>query len=354
MLFNIDLLLRENIRNLMANSVVATEINTEGKILLNTNENSLGSPLKKWYNRYTNTYQQKLEKAISFVKNISTENIFLDNGSVECIDGLIRSFCEPQKDNIVIFPPTIDIYKRTAQINNVEVREVTLLDNFQVDLIHLENKVDAHTKIIFICSPNNPTANSINRTDIEFILNNFDGLVVVDEAYINFSKQKSFMQQLTDYPNLIVLQTFSKAWGLAGLRLAMAFASAEIMAVLKIINPQYSINQITQDVAYEALQEIGQVNDMIKILVDMRETLKEVFKQMPIVQKVYESDANFLLVKFNDAKKVNDFLLSKNILVKDCNNQPLCENCLRITIGTEKENTVLVDALIEYMSLHES
>lgn len=351
MSFTIDTLIRKNIRNLLTNSVANLQLKSERKIFLNANENSLGSPLKKWYNRYPSLHQEKLKEALSFVKNISVENIFLSNGSNECIDSLMRCFCEPQLDNIIVCTPTIGIYKTIAQINNVEVREVSLLNNFQLDLIHLENRVDAHTKIIFISSPNNPTGNSFNRNDIEFILNNFDGLVVVDEAYINFSKQKTFIQQLPDYPNLIVLQTFSKAWGLAGLRLAMAFASPEIIAVLKIINPPYALNQITQDLAYEALQEIGQVNDMIKILVDMREALKEVFQQMPIVQKVYESDANFLLVKFNNAKKVNDFLLTKNILVKDCSKEPLCENCLRITIGTEAENTFLVDALIEYMNL---
>jgi histidinol-phosphate aminotransferase len=205
--------------------------------------------------------------------------------------------------------------------------------------------MDANTKIIWICSPNNPTGNSIERASIEMVLNNFDGLVVIDEAYINFSKQKSFIQELQDYPNLVVLQTLSKAWGLAGLRLGMAFASKEIIGILDKVKPPYNINTATQELVLKALQEVGQVNDMIKIIVDMREALANVFRKMPTVEKVYPSDANFLLVKIADARAVYDFLLTQQIVVRDRSSVELCENCLRITIGTEKENTLLIDAM---------
>jgi histidinol-phosphate aminotransferase len=237
------------------------------------------------------------------------------------------------------------MYEVSANINNVQIKKAPLLPDFQLDLIHLENLIDPNTKIIWICSPNNPTGNSIDRASIEMVLNNFNGIVVIDEAYINFSKQKSFIQELADYPNLVVLQTLSKAWGLAGLRLGMAFASVEIISILDKVKPPYNINTATQELVLKALEEVGQVNDMIKIIVDMREALAGVFRQMPTVEKVYPSDANFLLVKIAEARAVYDFLLTQQIVVRDRSNVELCENCLRITIGTEKENTLLVDAM---------
>jgi histidinol-phosphate aminotransferase len=237
------------------------------------------------------------------------------------------------------------MYEVSANINNVQIKKAPLLPDFQLHLIHLENLMDANTKIIWICSPNNPTGNSIERASIEMVLNNFNGLVVIDEAYINFSKQKSFIQELQDYPNLVVLQTLSKAWGLAGLRLGMAFASKEIIGILDKVKPPYNINTATQELVLKALQEVGQVNDMIKIIVDMREALANVFRKMPTVEKVYPSDANFLLVKIADARAVYDFLLTQQIVVRDRSSVELCENCLRITIGTEKENTLLIDAM---------
>jgi histidinol-phosphate aminotransferase len=241
------------------------------------------------------------------------------------------------------------MYEVSANINDVEIRKAPLLEDFQLDLVHLENLVDENTKLIWICSPNNPTGNSLNRADIEAVLNNFNGIVVIDEAYINFAKQKSFIQELNDYPNLVVMQTFSKAWGLAALRLGMAFASVEIIEVLNKVKPPYNINQATQELALKALEEVGQVNDMIKLIVDMRQALMEVFTQIPIVEKVYPSDANFFLVKMQDARKVYEYLLTKGIVVRDRSNVKLCDNCLRITIGTEKENTLLVDAIGDYL-----
>jgi len=348
--FNLDKLIRPNIKTLTPYSSARDEFSGEAKVFLDANENSLGSPLTKWYNRYPDPHQQKLKEKIAFVKSVPAENIFLGNGSDECIDLLFRSFCEPKKDNIIICPPTYGMYEVSANINDVEIRKAPLLENFQLDLVHLENLVDENTKLIWICSPNNPTGNSLNRTDIESVLNNFNGLVVIDEAYINFAKQKSFIQELSDYPNLVVMQTFSKAWGLAALRLGMAFASIAIIDVLNKVKPPYNINQATQELALKALEEVGQVNDMIKILVDMRNALMEVFTQVPIVEKVYPSDANFFLVKIKDARKIYAFLLTKGIVVRDRSNVKLCDNCLRITIGTEKENTILVDAIADYLN----
>jgi histidinol-phosphate aminotransferase len=347
-MFDLNKLTRDNIKKLVPYSSARDEFSGEAKVFLDANENSLGSPLIKWYNRYPDPHQVKLKEAISKVKNVSPEKIFLGNGSDECIDLLYRCFCNPGKDNVIICPPTYGMYEVSANINDVEVRKAPLLENFQLDLIHLENLVDENTKLIWICSPNNPTGNSMNREDVETILNNFNGIVVVDEAYINFSRQKSFIQELEDYPNLVVMQTFSKAWGLAALRLGMAFASKEIIDTLSKVKPPYNINQATQDFALQALEEVGQVNDMITELVEMREALKGVFERIPFVREVYPSDANFLLVKMTDARKIYEYLLTKGIVVRDRSNVKLCDDCLRITVGTEQDNTALVDALIDW------
>lgn len=344
-MFSLDKLIRNNIKGLSPYSSARDEFSGEAKVFLDANENSLGSPLKKWYNRYPDPHQAKLKAAISQVKAVEANRIFLGNGSDECIDLLFRCFCEPGKDNVIICPPTYGMYQVSAEINDVAIKKATLLDNYQLDLIHLENLVDENTKIIWLCSPNNPTGNCLNREDIEMVLNNFNGLVVVDEAYINFARQRSWVQELQEYPNLVVLQTFSKAWGLAGLRLGMAFASPEIVEVMDRVKPPYNINQVTQELALQALEEVGQVNDMIRLLVDMRDALAEVLVQLPNVEKVYPSDANFLLVKIKDARGVYNKLLEQGIVVRDRSNVKLCEDCLRITIGTEQENTTLVDAL---------
>lgn len=350
--FDVQQLLRDNIRRLTPYSSARDEFTGQALINLDANENSLGSPLTKWYNRYPDPYQHLVKEEISKIKGALPQNILIGNGSDECIDLLYRCFCNPAKDNVIICPPTYGMYEVSANINDVEVRKAPLLDDFQLNLAHIETLVDAHTKIIWLCSPNNPTGNSLNRQDIEMVLNNFNGIVVIDEAYINFSKQKSFVQELPEYPNLVVLQTFSKAWGLAGLRLGLAFASAEIIKVMNKVKPPYNISQVAQEMVLQAMKEVGQVNDMITELVAMRNALSEVLVQMPIVEKVYPSDANFILVKIKDARKVYEFLLSKSIVVRDRSNVLLCNDCLRITIGTEQENTALVDALIEWMNNH--
>jgi len=348
MSFDLDNLVRKNIKELVPYSSARDEFKGNGKIFLDANENGLGSPLPKLYNRYPDPYQLELKKAISKIKQVSTEHIFLGNGSDECIDLLYRCFCEPRRDNVIICPPTYGMYKVSANINDVEVREARLLENFQLDLEKLEQLVDDNTKMIWLCSPNNPTGNSLNREDIETILNNFNGIVALDEAYINFSKHKSFLQELPEYPSLVILQTFSKAWGMAALRLGMAFASEQIITLLNKIKPPYNINQATQELALNASYEIVQVNDMIKELVGMRDALARVLEQLPMVEKVYPSDANFLLVKIQQAKKIYEFLVSRSIVVRDRSNVQLCEDCLRITIGSEDEITMLVYALKEY------
>jgi histidinol-phosphate aminotransferase len=349
--FDAQQLLRDNIRRLTPYSSARDEFTGQALINLDANENSLGSPLTRWYNRYPDPYQHLAKEAISTVKGIPAQNIFIGNGSDECIDLLYRCFCNPGTDNVIICPPTYGMYEVSANINDVEVRKAPLLDDFQPNLAHIETLIDKHTKIIWICSPNNPTGNSINRQDIEMVLNNFKGIVVIDEAYINFSKQKSFIQELPEYPNLIVLQTFSKAWGLAGLRLGLAFASTDIIQIMNKVKPPYNISQVAQELVLQAVREVEQVNDMITELVSMRDALSEVLAQMPVVEKVYPSDANFILVKIKEARKVYQFLLSKSIVVRDRSNVLLCNDCLRITIGTEQENTALVDALIEWMDM---
>lgn len=344
-MFQLENILRENIKKLVPYSSARDDFKGEASIFLDANENSIGSPLPKAYNRYPDPLQWKVKEALSKIKGVPEQNIFLGNGSDECIDILYRAFCNPGKDNVIINPPTYGMYEVSAHINDVEVRRALLKEDFQLDLSQLENLIDDHTKLIWICSPNNPTANSMSRTDIEIILNNFDGLVVIDEAYINFSKHKSFTQELNEYPNLVILQTMSKAWGMAGLRLGMAFASKAIIDIYNKVKPPYNINQATQELALQALENIATVNEMIKEIVAFRADLEKKLTMLPIVQKVYPSDANFLLVKVEDASSVYAYLLQSGIVVRDRSKVELCGNCLRITVGKSIENKELITAL---------
>lgn len=344
-MFNLASLVRSNIKKLSPYSSARDEFSGKASVFLDANENSLGSPLTKWYNRYPDPLQKNVKEKISFIKKVSVEQIFLGNGSDEPIDILLRCFCEPQVDEVIIMPPTYGMYEVSANINNVTIRKVPLTSSFQIDLEQLEQSIQPNTKIIWICSPNNPTGNSMDRQSIEMILNNFDGLVVIDEAYINFSRQKSFVADLNDYPNLVVMQTLSKAWGLAGLRMGMAFASREIIQYMNKVKPPYNISEPVQELALKALDEIGQVNDMIKAIVDMRAALEKDLMNIETVEKIYPSDANFLLVKFQDANAVYEYLLDREIVVRDRSNVQRCEDCLRITVGTEKENKALIESL---------
>jgi histidinol-phosphate aminotransferase len=347
-MFNLNALLRENIKNLTPYSSARDEFRGEASIFLDANENSFGSPLTRWYNRYPDPLQWKVKEKLSQIKGVPPSQIFIGNGSDECIDLLIRSVCEPGIDNIIICPPTYGMYQVCADINNVSVKKVSLTPDFQLNLLAIEEAIDDQTKIIFLCSPNNPTGNSLIKEEVEVVLNNYFGLVVIDEAYINFSGQRSFVQELNDYPNLVVLQTLSKAWGLAALRLGMAYASEEIINVLNKVKPPYNINQASQELALQALEEVGQVNDMIREIVEQRGKLASQLQGLPLVLRIYPSDANFLLVKVTDAKSIYNFLLTKGIVVRDRSRVELCEGCLRITIGTPAENEQLLSALKEY------
>lgn len=338
---------RENIKTLKPYSTARDEFKGQASVFLDANENSFGSPLPANYNRYPDPLQLDLKDAISKIKGVPIENTFLGNGSDEAIDLLFRAFCNPGKDNVIILPPTYGMYEVSANINDVEIRKVNLLPDFQLDLEKIAEAIDVNTKLIFICSPNNPTGNSINREDIETILANFKGLVVVDEAYINFAKQKTFIQELTEYANLIVMQTFSKAWGLAALRLGMAFSSVPVIDILNKVKPPYNINQATQDLALAALENISQVNEWIKTTVAERERLSNELANLPLVTKVYPSDANFILVEVNNAQEIYNALVDKGIIVRDRSKVALCEGCLRITIGTIEENNQLITILTQ-------
>jgi histidinol-phosphate aminotransferase len=279
---------------------------------------------------------------------VPPSNIFLGNGSDEAIDLLFRIFCTPGKDNVIILPPTYGMYEVCAETNDVLLKKVSLLPNYQLNLEEIETAIDENTKIIFICSPNNPTGNSINRQDVEIILNNFNGIVVIDEAYINYSRQKTFITDLTEYPNLIILQTLSKAWGLAGLRLGMAFAGQPIIDYMNKVKYPYNISIPAQQLAVEALNNISLVNNWTKATVEQREWLSEELLKLPFTETVYPSDANFLLVKMNGAKGIYEYLSLKGIVVRDRSKVILCDDCLRITIGTTDENKQLLEALKKY------
>lgn len=348
MSFDLNRLIRNNIRQLKPYSSARAELSREAKIFLDANENSFGSPLTKWYNRYPDPLQRELKRKISTIKKLEAENMFLGNGSDECIDLLIRAFCNPGQDSIIICPPTYDMYGVCARINDVVLKEVPLTPVFQLDLEALEETVDANTKLIFFCSPNDPTGNSISREDIEMVLNNFDGLVVVDEAFINYSRQRSFITELKDYPNLVVLQTFSKAWGLAALRLGVLFASREIVNVLNKIKLPYNISQATQELMLKALDNLEDVNTMIRETVNERSVLIKALEELPIVHKIFPPDANFILVRMNNAKAVYAHLIQSGIIVRDVSHLLHCEDSLCITIGTPQQNSRLVASLKEY------
>lgn len=346
--FDLDSLVRDNIKNLKPYSSARSEFSGTAKVFLDANENSFGSPLTKWYNRYPDPLQWELKKRIADIKKVDAENILLGNGSDECIDLLIRAFCEPGKDNIIICPPTYGMYEVYAHINNVPLKEVPLMVNYQLNIEGLEAAIDKETKLIFLCSPNNPTGNSLEREDIEIVLNNFNGIVVVDEAYINFSRHRSFLAELKEYPNLVVMQTFSKAWGLAALRLGMSFASKDIIGILNKIKPPYNINQATQELALKALDNLDDVNNMIRETVQEREVLVKEMMQFPFVQKIYPSDANFILVKMENATAIYEFLKAKGIIVRNRSQVILCEDSLRITVGTPQQDQQLIQALTAY------
>ena len=352
MSFILENLLRENIKKLIPYSSAREEFKGTQGIFLDANENSLGSPIDditENVNRYPDPLQVKLKKKLSSIKGIPSENLFLGNGSDEAIDILFRAFCEPGRDNVIICPPTYGMYEVSAAINNVGVKKINLTpETFQLNIVKIISSIDERDKLIFLCSPNNPTGNGVKWTDIELLLENFPGIVVIDEAYINFASYQSLTAELPNYPNLVILQTLSKAWGMAGLRIGMAFASEKIINVFNKIKPPYNINVVSQQLANEALDNIEQVNAFVKIIVEERKSLSIALKEFSFISKIYSSEANFILIKVKESQKLYDYLLEKQIIVRDRSKSPLCEGCLRITIGTQKENAELIATLKQY------
>lgn len=351
MLFQIENFISASVKKVLA-LPPKIYVDHEATISLDRNENPFGSPYIKWYNRYPKPEKRYLESPIFKIKAINKENFILLNGDFSALDLLIRCFCNSGIDNFIVCNPEIDNFNTLALLNNVTVKYTPLLDDFQLDLIHIEHTADEKTSIIFLGSPDSISGNALNRNDVEMVLNNFRGLVVIDETYINYSRKKSFVSELADYPNLIVLQNFDTAWGLAGLGVSMVMASKEIISVLGAMQELSKVNIPTEEILFRALEEVGMVNDMTKELVQMREAMKKVLEKFPFVEHVYPSDANFLLVKMSEAGGVYEFLLKNNIAVKNCSHLQQFTNCLRITIGTEDENTKLVEALVGYFDEH--
>ena len=335
-------LTRPNIRALKPYSSARDEYNgAEASVFLDANENPYNTP----NNRYPDPMQRELTNMIAPVKKVKPENIFLGNGSDEAIDLVYRAFCRPGVDNVVAIDPTYGMYQVCAEVNDVEYRKVLLDENYQFSADKLLAATDDDTKLIFLCSPNNPTGNALDREEIEKTLSAFQGLVIIDEAYSDFSDVPSFLPALEKYPNLIVFQTFSKAWGCAAIRLGMAFASPEIISIFSKIKYPYNVNLLTQKEAIAMMHRHYEVDRWVKSLLEERARLINEFIQLPCCEKIYPTDANFFLAKVTDAKKIYAYLVSKGIIVRNRTNVSLCRDCLRITIGTRPENDTLLEAL---------
>ena len=341
---NISSLVRKNIRTLVPYSSARDEYKGEEAIFLDANENPYNSPL----NRYPDPQQRSLKKKIADIKNVPAQSIFLGNGSDEAIDLLIRAFCEPGTDNIISIKPTYGMYKVCAEINNVEFREVLLKPDYQPDINALLQSVDEHSKLMFLCSPNNPTSNSFSRPDLLMLIEKFQGLVVVDEAYIDFSVSGSLCDELSNHSNLVILQTFSKAWGMAGIRLGLAFADKEIIDILTRIKYPYNINILTQRTALEYLSDTNRKDLWIKNILKQRDYLRKELAKFPMVKQILPSDANFLMVRFVNPQEIFSFLTCKKIIVRDRSKVSMCEGFLRITVGSEEENKLLIRTLQQY------
>ena len=342
---SLEELTRTNIWSLAPYSSARNEYaGREARVFLDANENPYNQP----FNRYPDPLQLELKAAISKVKGVPAENIFLGNGSDEAIDLPYRCFCEPGVDNVVAIEPTYGMYKVCADINAVEYRPVLLDENYQIVAEQLLAATDAHTKIIWICTPNNPTGNCLKREEVIKVIEGFEGLVIVDEAYSDFSSQKALRSELSKHPNLIVLNTMSKAWGCAAIRLGMAFASKEIIHIFNKVKYPYNVNLLTQQQALEALKDPFEVDNWVKILLQERARMMDAFSMLPICEKVYPTDANFFLAKMTDATKIYNYLVDKGIIVRNRHRVQLCQNCLRITIGTKTENSELIAALRQY------
>ena len=341
--FDLNSIIRENVKGLRPYSSARDEYVADGSemVFLDANEN----PFENGANRYPDPQQRRLKSALSERKQIPVENMLLGNGSDEVLDLIFRAFCEPKVDNIITLPPTYGMYSVLAGINHIENRQVLLTESFQPDVDGILKRIDPNTKLLFLCSPNNPTGNSFSDDKIVRILNNFKGLLIIDEAYIDFSSTVSWSKRLKDYPNLIVTQTLSKAYGLAGIRLGICMASQEIIAILNKIKPPYNINELSQNHALKRLRGDARIRLEISEILNQKKLLMKGLGQVNFIEKIYPSDANFILVKVDDANLRYEQLLKKRIVIRNRTTQPLCEDTLRFTIGTPEENIKLVMAL---------
>jgi histidinol-phosphate aminotransferase len=337
----LEKLIRKNVLKLKPYSSARDDFQGTASVYLDANEN----PYSTEYNRYPDPHQLKLKQKISEIKKVPVDLIFLGNGSDEPIDLLIRAFCEPGVDNVLIPQPTYGMYTVSAEINNVEIKTVKLTPDFDLDVDSIKSAINNQTKLIFLCSPNNPSGNLLSFEKVKEVITSFNGLVIVDEAYIDFTNQDGFIPLLNQYPNLVVLQTLSKAWGLAAIRLGMCFASKEIVSVLNKIKPPYNISLLSQQAAEEGLQQEERKNKWVAEILHERNELAEQLSKIRLVKKMYPSDANFLLVKIESAKAVYKNLVEQGIIVRDRSNVILCEDCLRITVGTPLENKALINQL---------
>ena len=342
---SLEKLVRPNIWSLAPYSSARDEYSGhEAHVFLDANENPYGAPL----NRYPDPLQRKLKERIAQVKDVPADHIFLGNGSDEAIDLLYRCFCEPRQDNVVAIEPTYGMYKVCADINDVEYRPVLLDEHFQIKAASLLAACDEHTKLIWICSPNNPTGNDIEREEVLKVIQGFKGLVVVDEAYSDFSRLRPLRLDIQKHPNLVVLNTMSKAWASAAIRLGMAFASPEIIAVFNKVKYPYNVNLLTQEQATKMLSDPFEIDRKVQLILQQRTQMIEAFRLLPICQQVYPTDANFFLVRVTDAQAIYDYLVERGIIVRNRTRVTLCNNCLRITVGTRSENDELLGALRQY------
>lgn len=339
--FDVNAWVRPNIRAMQPYSSARDEFHGTASVFLDANENPYNAP----YNRYPDPMQWRLKEKVAEIKGVPKECILLGNGSDEPIDLILRAFCEPGKECMLTVDPTYGMYQVAAEINNVTCRKVKLTSDFQIDMPAFLSQIDDTVKAIYLCSPNNPTGNSLNRKDIYQILDTYKGIVVVDEAYIDFSSLPSYTKDLSKYPNLVVFQTLSKAWGAAGIRLGMAFASPEIISVLNKIKYPYNVNQLTQEKALEILNNQETMKSQLTLILSERTRLQQELTAIPCVRKIYPTDANFILVDVGDADAVYQKLVDQGIIVRNRNKVVLCAGCLRITVGTEEENTALLNAL---------
>jgi len=342
-LFDVNKLVRKNIKNMKSYSSARDEFkdfNTK-MIFLDANEN----PFENGVNRYPDPQQNSVKLALSEFKKVNINEILLGNGSDEVLDLLFRAFCEPNIDNVITLPPTYGMYSVLADLNAIENTEIVLNSEFQPNVKSILECVDVNTKIIFLCSPNNPTGNSFSEIAIMELLEKFNGLIVLDEAYIDFSKSESWLSKIKKYPNLVITQTFSKAYGMAGIRVGILYASAAIITILNKIKPPYNINVLSQEKALERIIDIDKYNIEIQTILDNKKNLVEQLSEIKYIEKIFPSDANFLLIKVDDASKRYHQLIDFGIVIRNRTTQLLCENCLRITIGTKSENEKLINVL---------